>query len=138
MKEFETKALINKIPEVTAFIDEELEKLGCSMKDQMQIDVAIDELFANIAHYAYGKQIGDVKVSFDFDPETRIASVTFTDSGIPFNPLENDDPDVTLSLEDREIGGLGIFLVKKTMHAIEYLRENGQNILTIKKTLKES
>ena len=105
------------------------------MKAQMQIDVAIDELFANIAYYAYPDRTGEATVRFDFNETTRTASITFIDSGVPFNPLEQADPDVTLSAEEREIGGLGIFMVKKTMDTLEYSHENGYNELTIHKRI---
>ena len=133
MKELTLKAKKENIPQVTAFIDEQLEALGCPLKAQMQIDVAIDELFGNIANYAYAPETGDATVRFVFDEAGRAASVTFIDSGVPFNPLENADPDVRLSAEERKIGGLGIFLVKRTMDKVEYRYENGFNILTIRK-----
>lgn len=133
MKELTVPATLENIAVVTAFVDEQLEALDCTMKAQMQIDVAIDELFGNIAHYAYGSGTGDATVRFEFDEQTRSASVTFIDGGAPFNPLEKADPDVTLSAEAREIGGLGIFMVKKSMDKLEYSRENGHNELTIHK-----
>lgn len=136
MKEITLEATVANIPQVTAFIDEELEKLGCSMKAQMQIDVAIDELFGNIAHYAYAPAAGSARVGFDFDEATQTASITFADSGTPYNPLENADPDISLPAEERSVGGLGIFLVKKTMDAMAYQHENGQNILTIQKKIR--
>ena len=135
MKELTIAAKLENIPHVTAFIDEQLEALDCSMKAQMQIDVAIDELFANIAHYAYGDRTGEATVRFGFDEAARIASITFIDSGVPFNPLEKADPDVTLSAEEREVGGLGIFMVKKSMDTLEYSHENGYNELTIHKRI---
>ena len=121
MKELTVPATLENITVVTAFIDEQLEALDCSMKAQMQIDVAIDELFGNIAHYAYPDGTGDATVRFDFDETTRTASIAFIDGGVPFNPLEKADPDVTLSAEERGIGGLGIFMVKKTMDDLTML-----------------
>ena len=135
MTELTLAATVENITAVTAFIDEQLEALNCNMKAQMQIDVAIDELFGNIAHYAYADVCGDATVRFDFDEDTRMAGITFTDRGIPFNPLERDDPNVTLSAEERGIGGLGIFMVKKSMDGMEYNYENGSNILTIYKQI---
>ena len=105
------------------------------MKAQMQIDIVIDELFGNIARYAYGDGTGDATVRFEFDGPTRTASVTFIDGGVPFDPLQKPDPDVTLSAEERAVGGLGIFMIKKTMDRVEYRRENSMNILTIYKTI---
>ncbi len=133
MTELTVQAIVDSIPKVTEFIDAQLEALDCAMRPQMQIDVAIDELFANIAHYAYGDETGEVTVRFDFDPSDRMASITFVDNGMPFDPLKKVDPDVTLSAEEREIGGLGIFLVKKTMDNMTYRYEDGRNVLTIYK-----
>ena len=123
------------IPSVTAFIDGQLEALDCSMKAQMQIDVAIDELFSNIARYAYPDGPGKATVGIEFDEENRMCSVVFSDEGIPFDPLAQQAPDTSLPLMDRPVGGLGIFLVKKTMDAVEYRHENGRNILTIRKRI---
>ncbi|MBQ8953674.1 MAG: ATP-binding protein [Clostridia bacterium] len=135
MKELTVRATLENLPVVTAFIDEQLEALDCPMKARMQIDVAIDELFGNIAHYAYGNTVGDATVRFDFDEAKRMASIAFIDSGVPFNPLEKADPDVTVSAEERAIGGLGIFLVKRTMDGLEYRHEDGRNVLIIGKQL---
>ena len=135
MKEMTLAATLENIPVVTAFIDEKLEALGCPMKAQMQIDMAIDELFGNIARYAYAPDAGDVTVRFAFDEAARTASVAFIDAGVPFDPLAQPEPDVTLSVEEREIGGLGIFVVRKTMDAVSYRREGNRNILTIQKRI---
>ena len=133
MKEITLEASLENIPQATTFIDEELEKVDCSLKARMQIDVAIDELFANIARYAYAPATGAVTLRFDYDASARMASLTFVDAGVPFDPLSRTDPDVTLSVQEREAGGLGIFLVKKTMDAMEYRRADNLNILTIRK-----
>ena len=135
MKELTLAATLDNIEVVTAFIDEQLEALDCSMKALMQIDIAIDELFGNIAHYAYGDAAGEATVRFDFDEATRMASIAFIDGGVPFNPLEKAEPDVTLSAEERAIGGLGIFMVKKSMDKLEYSHENGYNVLTVHKQI---
>ena len=135
MEELTIEATIDNIPFVTQFVDEKLEALDCPLKAQMQIDVAIDELFGNIAHYAYVPGTGDVTVRFEYDEPARTVSVTFIDQGIPFNPLTSEEPDVSLPVDERKIGGLGIFLVKKTMNAVEYRYENGSNILTIRKKM---
>ena len=135
MKEMTLEAKIENIPRVTAFIDEQLEALDCPMKAQMQIDVAIDELFGNISHYAYAPGSGEATVGFDFDETARTVSVIFSDRGIPFDPLGRSDPNVNAPAQERDIGGLGIFLVKKTMDSLEYRFENGKNVLTIKKKI---
>ncbi len=135
MQELILPALIESIPRVTGWIDEVLERLDCSMKAQMQIDVAIDEIFSNIARYAYPDQPGSAAVRYSFDEASRVFTLTFQDQGIPFNPLRQHDPDTSLGTEDREIGGLGIFLVKKTMDEVLYEYRDGSNILSLKKTI---
>lgn len=135
MKEIKLEADIGNIDIVTDFINTELEALGCPLRARMQIDVAIDELFGNIARYAYGPAKGDALVRFDTEEEPLCAVITFIDRGKPFDPLKRDDPDVTLGVEEREIGGLGIFVVKKTMDAVDYRYQDGMNILTIRKRI---
>ncbi len=103
------------------------------MKIQFQIDVAVEELFVNIAHYAYTPETGTATIRVKIEEDPLSASITFIDSGIPYNPLEKEDPDVTLSAEERGIGGLGIYMVKKSMDDMIYEYTDGQNILTIKK-----
>ena len=135
MRELTVRALTENLPRVTAFVDEQLEALDCPMKAQMQIDVAIDELFSNIAYYAYPDGAGEATVGFDFDPSTGFAAITFTDHGVPFDPLRSADPDTTLGPEERAVGGLGIFLVKKTMDEVSYRYADGENRLRILKRI---
>ncbi len=131
MKELSIEAKKDKLNDVLAFIDTELEIMGCSMKSQMQIDVAVEELFVNIASYAYEGDDGNAVIKIDTDPDNSKATITFIDEGVPYDPLKKEDPDVTLSAEERPIGGLGIFIVKKTMDDVIYTHEDGKNILTI-------
>ena len=135
MAEITLAATVENINAATDFVAEKLEEMGCAMKAQMQISIAVDELFANIANYAYPDGQGQATVRVDQSEDGKRAVITFIDSGIPYNPLEKEDPDTTLSAEDRPIGGLGIFMVKKSMDAVTYEYKNGQNILTIKKHL---
>lgn len=135
MKEFNLPAKLESIPILTDAVNEILEEHDCSMKAQMQLDIAIDEIFANIAHYAYAPGEGDATVQLEFFGEPLSARLTFIDSGVPFDPLERTEPDVTLSAEERQIGGLGIFLVKKTMDAMRYERRDGQNVLVLEKRI---
>ncbi len=135
MKELTLDAVVENIDKVTDFVNNELDAYDCLMKARMQINVAIDELFGNIAHYAYEKGTGKATVRIEVEEEPLTVSITFIDSGKPFNPLDRPEPDTTLSAQERAIGGLGIFLVKKTMDKVEYLYQNGQNMLTIKKKL---
>lgn len=136
MKEISIAATIENIEVVTDFVNEELEALDCPMKAQMQIDVAIDELFSNIAHYAYSPEVGNATVRVEVVEDPLSVIITFIDKGVPYDPLAKADPNVTLSAEEREIGGLGIFMVKKTMDEVTYEYKDGRNILTIRKSLK--
>ena len=133
MKELTVDAAVENIEVVTDFVNEELEKLDCPLKARRQIDVAIDELFGNIARYAYSPDVGKATVRFSVEENPLEVTITFIDNGIPFNPLEKSNPDTHLSAEERPIGGLGIFLVKKSMDLVEYEYKNGQNILKINK-----
>lgn len=133
MKELTINATVDNIPQVTAFVDEQLEALGCPIKAQMQIDIAIDELFGNIAHYAYNPDVGPATVRVEVLKDPLTVVITFIDNGVQYDPLAQADPDITLSAEEREIGGLGIYMVKKTMDEITYEYKDGQNILRIKK-----
>ena len=135
MKEMTIPATVENIEKVTDFVNSQLKEINCPMKAQLQIDVAIDELFGNIAHYAYNPETGPATVRVEvLNPPISVV-VTFIDHGMPYDPLKKDDPDITLSAEDREIGGLGIFMVKKTMDEITYEYKDGQNILRIRKDL---
>ena len=134
-KELTLDATDENLQKVLAFVDEELHAVGCSEKTQMQIDVAVEELFVNIAHYAYTPEVGSASIWVKTEPEPKCISVTFIDRGIPYNPLDKPDPDVTLSAEERKIGGLGIYMVKKSMDKVLYEHRDGQNVLTIVKNL---
>lgn len=133
MKELTIDATVDNITKVTAFVDDQLEELGCPIKAQMQIDIAIDELFGNIAHYAYNPDVGPATVRVEVVKDPMAVIITFIDNGVQYDPLAKADPDTTLSADEREIGGLGIYMVKKSMDEITYEYKNGQNILRIKK-----
>ncbi len=134
--EITVDAVAESIPAVTAFVDQRLEALDCPVKARMQIDVAIDEIFSNIALYAYTPPgAGKATVRLEAAEDSRSVSITFIDSGTPYDPLTREDPDVTLSVGERQAGGLGIFLVKKTMDGVQYEYKDGQNILTIRKLI---
>ncbi len=135
MKELTVTATIENIAAVTAFIDDQLEKLDCPMKTMLQVNIAIDELFGNIANYAYVPDTGAATVRVEILEEPLAVVITFIDNGVPFDPLKKADPDITLSAEERGIGGLGIYMVKKTMDDISYEYINGQNILKIRKNI---
>lgn len=134
MKELTVDATVENIATVTEFVNAQLEQSGCPPKIQMQIDIAIDELFGNIAHYAYDPDVGPATVRVEVDEEPCVI-ITFIDNGVPYDPLGKEDPDITLSAEDRGIGGLGVYMVKKSMDDISYEYRDGQNILRIKKRI---
>ena len=127
MNEMTVEATLENLSVVTAWIDKALEEQDRHMKAQMQIDVAIDELFGNIAHFAYAPGTGEAAVRFAFDADTRMVTIAFLDSGIPFDPLSQVDPDINASAEERAVGGLGIYLVRQ----IDYRYADGKNTLTI-------
>ena len=133
--ELELEATAENLPEVQAFVDEHLNNGDCSPKDQMQIGVAVEEIFVNIASYAYAPDKGKAKVRVEVTGDPVTVTITFLDHGVPYDPLARDDPDVSLPAEDRNIGGLGIFMTKKMMDDVAYEYRDGQNILTLKKTI---
>lgn len=135
MKEMTLAATVENIKVVTDFVNEQLEAMECPMKAQMLIGIAIDELFGNIAHYAYTPDVGEVTVRVEVTENPLSVVITFIDGGVPYDPLATEDPDTTLSAEERDIGGLGIFMVKKSMDEITYRYEGGKNILSIRKRI---
>lgn len=135
MKELTIPAQVENLGAVTDFVNEQLEAYNCPMKAQMQLDLAIDELFSNIAHYAYHPQTGPATIRVEVEEEPLAVILTFIDNGMPYDPLAAKEPDITLPAEERPVGGLGIFLVKKTMDEISYEYKDGQNILRIRKNM---
>ena len=135
MKEMTLPAVVENIAQVTDFVNAQLEEIGCPMKAQVQIDIAIDELFGNIAQYAYNPETGPATVRVEVSDAPISVTITFMDHGVPYDPLQKEDPDITLSAEERGSGGLGIFMVKKTMDEITYEYKDGQNIRRIRKDI---
>ncbi len=135
MKEITVTAIIQNIQTVSDFVDEQLDALNCPMKARMQLNIAIDELFGNIAHYAYQPGTGPATIRVEVLEDPLSVILTFIDHGIAFNPLQSTDPDTSLSADDRDIGGLGIYMVKKSMDEITYEYKEGQNILRIRKEM---
>ena len=128
-------AKAESLSDVLDFVGHMLESFDCSMKIQTAICVAIEEIFINVAYYAYPEGVGDVTLQIGFEEGSRTITFRMADKGLPFDPLKKPDPDITLSAEDREIGGLGILIAKKTMDSITYAYENGENILTMVKKI---
>ena len=137
MKELSIEAKVDNLQSVLDHIDGELALAECPMTVQIQIDIAVEEMFVNIASYAYGSGTGMAKVGIEISDDRQTAKIVLTDQGIPFDPLAKPDPDVTLSADERQIGGLGIYMVKKTMDDLTYEYRDGSNILTITKQLTE-
>ena len=135
MKELVIEALLDNLPQVLSFVDEQLEGTECPIKIKVQLDIAVEEIFVNIAHYAYAPETGTATVRIEMTPDPLSVDITFIDKGVPYNPLAKADPDITLSAEKRQIGGLGIFMVKKSMADVKYEYLDGHNILTLKKGL---
>ncbi len=135
MAEIVVEASAEKLEEVLEFINGQLEERECSMKLINQVDLAVEEIYMNIANYAYNPVTGEANVRCEITENPLQVTIGFADSGTPYNPLERDDPDVTASAEDRRIGGLGVYLVKQLMDEIDYQFEDGKNVLTIKKTI---
>lgn len=135
MNELSIKADTANLYKVLDMIGETIDGYACPTRTKSHLDVAVEEIFVNIANYAYGDDTGDAFITADVSGEPPTLTVTFRDSGMPYDPLKKPDPDVTLSADERRIGGLGIFMVKKTMDDMIYEYKDGQNVLTIKKTL---
>ncbi|MGN1081599.1 MAG: ATP-binding protein, partial [Acutalibacteraceae bacterium] len=129
------KAEESVLPRVLGFVEETLESVGCPMKTMTAVCVAVEEVFVNIARYAYAGGDGDVNLSIALSEKDSTVTFRISDRGIPFDPLQKPDPDITLSADEREIGGLGILITKKTMDTVSYAYENGQNILTMTKKI---
>ncbi|OPZ35821.1 MAG: Phosphoserine phosphatase RsbU [Tenericutes bacterium ADurb.BinA155] len=134
--ELELTATLGNVEAATSFVNAHLEQYHCPPKAKAEIDIAIDELFSNIAHYAYNPEVGPATLRVETKKDPLTVLITFIDKGVPYDPLAKKDPNVHASKEEREIGGLGIYLVKKTMDDVVYEYKNGQNILTIKKTIE--
>ena len=132
MTEFTVEAKAERLEEVLAFINRQIEGV---MKASLvtQIDIAVEEIFVNIASYAYHPEIGAATIQCQVDADPVGVTIIFIDAGKPYNPLSREDPDITLGAEERQVGGLGIFMVKNMMDEVTYQYQSGKNILTIKK-----
>ena len=138
MYELTVDATIENISVVTDFVNGKLSVLDCPDEARFQIEVAVDEIFGNIARYAYGEKTGKATVRVETDDDPLAVTITFLDSGTPFDPLESDDPELDSYMYEQKIGGFGIYFVKSMMDEMRYRYENGQNILTVKKLLKQN
>ena len=136
VKELTLEAKVANLQQVLDFVDENLKSMRCPMKILMQIDVAVEEIYVNVASYAYAPNTGSVTIQMELQEHPRTVVITFIDSGIPYNPLAKADPDVTLSAEERAIGGLGIYMVKKSMDKMEYEYTDQKNVLKMYKNIE--
>ncbi len=135
MKELLMESTDENLAKLLDVLNEELERAGCDIDTQYELDIAVEEIYVNISDYAYGGSTGPVSIKLDIGDG---AVITFADEGMPFDPLKKEEPDITLPGSKRPIGGLGIFLVKKSMDEMVYRYEEGKNILTIKKKWRAS
>jgi anti-sigma regulatory factor (Ser/Thr protein kinase) len=130
MSEIFIEAKTENLDAVLDFVAGELEATDCPIKTQTQIAIAVEEVFVNIAYYAYNPEVGHTLIRVSVGEQVVIE---FEDSGKPYNPLDKEDPDITLNAEERQLGGLGVFMVKNIMDSVDYQRKGNKNILTIKK-----
>lgn len=139
MKELRVEASVKNLPIVFRFVLGELENCGCSKKTMRAIKLSVEEVFVNIAQYAYDPKTGPAIISMEVvrDPDPVRVIISFADTGKPFDPLVVERPDTSLPLEQREVGGLGVFLVRTHMDWVHYGYQDGMNILTIEKNLQE-
>jgi anti-sigma regulatory factor (Ser/Thr protein kinase) len=135
MKELTLEAVLENVETAQEFVNGCLKNTECPVKIVTQINIAVEEIFANIAHYAYASGTGSATIGVEVLDNPLTAVITFTDRGVPYNPVQKKDPDISLSVEERDIGGLGIYMVKKSMDDVSYEYKDGNNILQIKKIL---
>ncbi|MBE5917777.1 MAG: ATP-binding protein [Pseudobutyrivibrio ruminis] len=131
MDRLSVDAKIENLYQITDYVEEKLETIGVSQEHITSICIAIEEVYVNIASYAYKDEAG--KVDLEIDTEDSSIKIRFIDGGTPYNPLEKDDPDINLPADEREQGGLGIFMIKQIMDTVEYEYKDSQNILTLTK-----
>ncbi len=126
---------VNELQHVLGFVEECIGTIDCPPKAMMQINIAVEEIFVNIAHYAYSDKTGETVIEVEIADEPKAVTITFIDNGVKYDPLAKPDPDVTLSAKERQIGGLGIFMAKKFMDDLSYEYRDGQNVFAMKKDL---
>jgi len=137
MKELTVDAVPESLRQIKAFVDAELAALDCPVDTRRQMDVVVDEVFGNIARYAYAGAAGSVLLRFEAEQTPRAVTLTFSDGGVPFDPLQTEAPDTTLAARERAVGGLGIFVVKKLVDEVRYEYTGGKNVLRLKKRIAE-
>ena len=131
MNTMSIEARVKNLPQVMAYINEKLKESDCSVKTRMKIELAVEEVFVNVCHYAYGSGTGHVEIGLEFQEEPSLVKISFWDRGIPFDPLEKEAPNISLAPEERPIGGLGIFMTRKMMDDVQYEYKDGKNHLML-------
>ncbi|MCQ2561339.1 MAG: ATP-binding protein [Clostridia bacterium] len=137
MKSIIVPAVAEELDRVQEFVEAELEAYDCPMRAMMQINIVVEEIFVNIASYAYRPEVGDAEICCEVDEDPLRVTIQFLDHGKPFDPLAQEDADTSPEALLERDGGLGILLVKKSMDAVDYSYKDGKNILTIIKNLDE-
>lgn len=135
MNTLDVLAVSESLPKVLDFINERLARVGCPERIMTQIDVAVEEVFVNISSYAYHPETGSAQIQVEMRENPPAVVIRFSDGGRPYNPLEKPDPDLRIPLRERKRGGLGIYMVKKSMDEVDYEYKDGRNVLTIMKRI---
>lgn len=137
MNRMEIPAIIENLDKGLDFIIEGIEKAKLDKKAIYQIKLACEEVIVNVINYAYPNSQGDIVLSYEIDEDNKEIIIVISDFGMPYNPLLNEDPDINLPMEEREIGGLGVYMVRNIMDRVEYAWEAEQNVLTMRKSYKK-
>lgn len=134
-KELTVEARDEQLAVVQDYVQELLDSAGVSLKAQMQISIAVEEIFVNISHYAYTPNIGSATIRIRITENPPELTLVFLDRGIPYDPTKAESPDLSLPADEREVGGLGIFMTKQLVDKVSYEYRDGQNILTLLRRL---
>ena len=134
-KELTVEARDEQLAAVQNFVQELLDSAGVSVKEQMQISIAVEEIFVNISHYAYTPDVGYATIRVRITENPAELALTFLDRGVPYDPTKAQSPDLSLPASEREVGGLGIFMTKQLVDKICYEYRDGQNVLTLLRRL---
>ena len=127
------EASMENLDKVTSFVEAFLDDYACPMKIAMKILLCVEELYANVVNYAYGSRGGNCTIELEgnaYETEHKVC-IRVRDQGVPFDPFAKEDPDITLSADEREIGGLGIYMVKNIMDTVSYEYKQQENIVTM-------
>lgn len=134
-KELMVKAVIEELDCVLNLVRQGVSQTGGDEGIGLCVEMIAEEIYTNIASYAYPDVTKEARIICKVTDDPLTMTVIFEDWGIPYNPLLKEDPDITASVEDRPIGGLGIFMTKKMMDDVSYEYKDGRNRLTIRKNI---